>query len=47
MDAIQANQILKAGKIAQRKLNEMRAMQEEMLKAQQEAQAAEQTQTQE
>ena len=46
MDAIQANQILKAGKIAQRKLDEMKA-QQEMLKAQQEAQAAAQTQTQE
>ena len=40
MDAIQANQILKAGRIAQRKIDEMKAQQEMILKAQQEAQAA-------
>ena len=39
MDAIQANQILKAGKIAQRKLDEMKAAAEAM-KAAQEAAAA-------
>ena len=48
MDAIQANQILKAGRIAQRKLDEMKAQQEMILNAQLEAQAtANNEQTQE
>lgn len=48
MDAIQANQILKAGKIAQRKLDEMKAQQAALAAAMAEAKATEQTtQTQE
>lgn len=48
MDAIQANQILKAGKIAQRKLDAIKAQKAALEAAMQEAKATEQpTQTQE
>lgn len=44
MDAIQANQILKAGQIAQRKIDAMKAQQEAVAKAMKEVEEMEKTQ---